>query len=179
MTGIYIIRNLIDGKVYIGQSTNIEKRLRDHKSYLRRGQHHNILLQRSFCKYGEGAFSFDVLSECVAEELDLYEKTWIAFYRSTSKDGGYNLDTGGLSFRKVSDETHQRMSIAQKNRKPCSDETRRRLSEARKRQAPHFHSDEELKKMSEVQKGHFVSDETRIKLSEATKRQWARKRGQL
>lgn len=51
--GIYQIKNKINGKVYIGQSINIEKRLKRHLNDLRKLKHRNQHLQNAFNKYGE------------------------------------------------------------------------------------------------------------------------------
>ena len=42
-SGIYIIKNTINNKVYIGQSNNIQLRLNAHKRMLRNNIHGNIL----------------------------------------------------------------------------------------------------------------------------------------
>ena len=52
IVGIYKITNLIDGKVYIGQTVNYNKRKKRHLSSLENGNHHNEHLQRAFDKYG-------------------------------------------------------------------------------------------------------------------------------
>ena len=55
--GIYMIRNLSNNKVYIGQSTNINRRWNDHKMKLKNNIHYNEHLQKSYNKYGEKFFS--------------------------------------------------------------------------------------------------------------------------
>lgn len=65
MIGIYSIKNKVNGKIYIGQSTDIIDRLRHHLSELRHNRHSNSYLQRSFNKYGEENFEFDVVEECL------------------------------------------------------------------------------------------------------------------
>lgn len=50
--GIYQIQNKINGKIYIGQSIDIEKRLKQHLRYLRKSQHYNSHFQNAFDKYG-------------------------------------------------------------------------------------------------------------------------------
>jgi group I intron endonuclease len=72
MIGIYRIKNLVNGKIYYGSSKNIEKRWRTHKNNLNNRKHHNVHLQRSWNKYGENAFVFEVVEEC--EENLLLEK---------------------------------------------------------------------------------------------------------
>jgi group I intron endonuclease len=60
-SGIYSIQNLLNNKVYVGQSVNIHRRWTAHRSDLRRGKHGNGHLQRSWDKYGPAAFAFTVL----------------------------------------------------------------------------------------------------------------------
>lgn len=47
VAGIYQIRNIVNGKVYIGSAVNIERRWGMHKNRLKAGQHRNIHLQRA------------------------------------------------------------------------------------------------------------------------------------
>lgn len=90
VSGIYRITNLINNKVYIGQSLSVRKRLSNHKGKLRLGAHCNSHLQLSWNKYGEGNFSFTLLEGCSREELDSREAHWINFYNSLDRDHGYN-----------------------------------------------------------------------------------------
>ena len=70
MKGIYRILNTVNRKEYIGSSKDTDFRWRTHRAALRRGTHANIILQRSWNKYGEAAFVFEVLEE-VADTPDL------------------------------------------------------------------------------------------------------------
>ena len=54
--GIYTIKNIINGKFYLGSSKNIEKRWNRHLYELRNNRHHSWYLQRAFIKYGENSF---------------------------------------------------------------------------------------------------------------------------
>jgi group I intron endonuclease len=60
MTGIYKITNKINGKVYIGQSINIERRWKEHISDKRK----NSLIHLAIEKYGEKNFNFEIIEEC-------------------------------------------------------------------------------------------------------------------
>lgn len=60
-SGIYVIRNKINGNFYIGSTTNFSKRKNKHFRYLRTNKHENQHLQNAFNKYGETAFEFLVI----------------------------------------------------------------------------------------------------------------------
>ena len=89
-SGIYAIVNLVNKKVYIGSSTNISKRWRQHKNELRIGIHSNNHLQKSWNKYSESKFVFSILEESSKESLIEREIYWIRHYNSISGDLGYN-----------------------------------------------------------------------------------------
>jgi len=76
-SGIYRIRNLVNGKIYIGQSVSIPKRWGGHRSELRGGYHYNAHLQRAWDKYGEEAFLFEVIEYCPVEKLVEREQFWL------------------------------------------------------------------------------------------------------
>lgn len=70
--GIYRIKNLINEKSYVGQSTNIEKRWNKEKTsaFNKNYASYDYPLSRAFRKYGIENFSFEVIEECSKEELD-------------------------------------------------------------------------------------------------------------
>lgn len=103
-SGIYMIRNNIDNKVYIGQSINLKRRINTHKLKLRSGTHDNSYIQNSVDKYGYMNFEFSILEYCIEEDLDDKEKYWIARYDSMNRDNGYNRESGGNFGRVYSEE---------------------------------------------------------------------------
>lgn len=94
MTGIYKIVNLINNKVYIGQSKNISRRWGDHR---RRYKTEDCSIYRAIRKYGIENFSFEVIEECDIEQLNEREIYWIQYYDSHNPLKGYNLTDGGNS----------------------------------------------------------------------------------
>lgn len=90
MIGIYKIENKINGKVYIGQSVEIEKRLYAHKKFY----HKDSYIDNEINKLGVENFSFTIVEECQKEELDTREQFYIQQYNSLFPSG-YNLTVGG------------------------------------------------------------------------------------
>ena len=95
MVGIYKIQNQVNGKCYIGQSTNIQKRWTAHKNRWCKPSDHNYEspLYRTIRKYGIENFTFEVLEECSPDELNQKEIAYIQYYDSFWN--GYNQSPGG------------------------------------------------------------------------------------
>lgn len=116
--GIYKIENLINGKVYIGQSVDIEKRINHHfteAAFNEKNIEYNAPIHQAIRKYGADKFKVDILEECLKIDLDAQEVYWIKYYRSfpPSANKGYNLTAGAKSatsinflFPKLSDITN-------------------------------------------------------------------------
>jgi group I intron endonuclease len=107
MTGIYKITNKINGKFYIGQSVDIERRFMEHKT-----PHGTITsIKLAMRKYGKENFLFEVIEECSEEDLDEREMYWIATLKPQ-----YNRCSGGTGSKNhhVSEET--RAELSQKSR---------------------------------------------------------------
>lgn len=88
--GIYKITNLITGRVYIGSAVKVRSRKNNHYSELRRSLHNNSHIQKSWNKYGEDNFCFEVLEYCSKKELRILETKYCEEYECLS-NSGYNI----------------------------------------------------------------------------------------
>lgn len=102
MIGIYKITNLINGKVYIGQSINIEKRVKEHfyKAKCKKDVSYNSALHSAIRKYGEENFTWEVIAECSIDDIDELEKKYIKEYNSIVPEG-YNILSGGQRNKRI------------------------------------------------------------------------------
>ena len=92
---IYVIENLENHKKYIGQTTNVEKRIYEHFRRLDKNEHVNQYLQNAYNKYGKDCFEYFYreFKDIDSEKLDILEKYYIEKYDSYRN--GYNLTLGG------------------------------------------------------------------------------------
>jgi len=115
-SGVYQIRNTINGKVYVGSSVDITARWAVHRSDLKHGHHHSVKLQRAFDKHGADAFEYLIVRKCQMEDLLQHEQHWID---STDAVGaGYNVlpVAGSFRGRTVSRETREKLSAIARGR---------------------------------------------------------------
>lgn len=95
---IYIIRNTINSKVYIGQTkVSLKLRFQNHLSAARNGK--DYVIGKAIRKYGEENFYIELLEECTIEELNERERYWISYFNSTDNKFGYNISIGGNVIR--------------------------------------------------------------------------------
>lgn len=113
---IYLTTNLINGKIYVGQSRY------DNPKYLGSGR----LFTKAKKKYGVANFQKEILEYCDLEFMNEKEIYWILFY--DSKNNGYNLHMGG-SYKYRDDEFKKNLSKSLKGRE-VSQETRDKISKS-------------------------------------------------
>lgn len=120
--GIYIIENLVNHKVYVGQAYNVLLRWYCHQHELIHNVHYNKHLQRSFNKHGIESFQFVLLKNCYLGELDTEEIKCIKEYREQlGKQNVYNTRDGGEGgrfpeehYEKISETFRKRREILNK-----------------------------------------------------------------
>lgn len=145
MVGIYKITNLVNGKIYIGQSIDIQRRFWEHRCISHESNAH---LKNALRKYGKENFKYEVLEECSEEQLDEKERYYIS-----TLNPEYNVTNGGQdSLRRYPEEIRQKISAKSKEQwaKMSNEEKAERIKN----------------NLTGPQKGHTVSEKTRAKLRE-------------
>lgn len=184
---IYMHKNKINGKVYIGQTCQLlNQRWKNGNGY-----REETYFGKAIKKYGWDNFEHIILEENISEdEVDEKEIYYINYYKSTDENFGYNLESGGKHHlhseytknkmresaqkriekniekynSKVSDETREKISKALKGvkRQPRSKETKEKLSKANKgKKRPQI-----SKAKKEYYESHTFSDEQIEKIRE-------------
>lgn len=91
--GIYEIRCLPTGKIYIGSAVDLRARWSHHQANLRRGTHRNPHLQAAWNKYGAAGFVFSVLELTDGAGLLQAEQAWLDRTRCADRTIGFNIYT--------------------------------------------------------------------------------------
>lgn len=107
-SGIYQIRNLVNGKIYVGSTENLFLRKNSHFYTLKKSIHRNNKLQNSYNKYGEQNFIFEVI-EFIENKNKLLEieQYWINILNVIEK--GYNIQPKAGKIC-ITDEIRKKMS---------------------------------------------------------------------
>ena len=95
--GIYKYQNKENGKIYVGQSINIEKRHKQHLYDAKYNPFSSTGIDVAIYYEGIDNFTFEVIEECPVEQLDDRERYWINYY--DSYNNGYNRTSGGKVVR--------------------------------------------------------------------------------
>lgn len=75
---IYKIRNVVNGKFYVGSAVDTRTRFRQHRRLLKNGTHHCKHLQSAWNKYGEDVFKFEVVEYVDGRDmLEAAEDRWL------------------------------------------------------------------------------------------------------
>ena len=158
---IYILKNKVNGKCYVGQTIqSVKKRINNHMYTCR--HKNNMPISRAINKYGME--NFEVLSFCV-DDLLLDEEEVRVIRALDSIEHGYNLETGGNNRKRLSNLTKSRISDGLMGH-TVSEETRRKIGASNK---GNIWTEERRLLMSKLLTGREVTEETRAKLSTSMK----------
>jgi hypothetical protein len=99
--GVFQVKNIVNGKVLLGSSLNLEGPLNGQKFMLTIGGHRNKVLQQEWNEYGADKFIFEILEVVkvkddpnfnLSDELTLLEQIWLEELQPFG-ELGYNTDT--------------------------------------------------------------------------------------
>jgi len=142
---IYKWTNLVNGKVYIGQTQNFYNRM---VRYHTRGA--TPKLQNSIEKHGIDSFDIEIVELCDIEHLDEREQYWMDYYCSYQPEYGYNISPTAGTTRGVK----------------YSPEVCEKISKIVKERAVHLYGEKN------GMYGKHHTEETLKKISEHTKQMW-------
>lgn len=162
LTGIYLIRNITNGKFYVGSAVDIKKRWSKHKWSLKKNHHENLHLQRAWNKYGDSSFVFETYLECSKENLRPIEQYLLDAFVGTEQCYNIAIDASvparGL---KHSAETIQKRSESLKGRL-LSEEHKRKIGLSNR---GNVFSEKARQNMSISHLGYVMSDSQKQKIS--------------
>lgn len=127
-SGVYKILNKINGKFYIGSSTRLNRRNREHFRLLKSGIHGNSYLQYSYNKYGRENFVYEIIEYCNNDKCIEREQYYIDLL--TPK---YNIcPLAGTCKGRILSSTHKKLIGESNKNKSRSSELKERWSKIAK-----------------------------------------------
>lgn len=156
---------MVNGKGYVGSTTDLNDRKTTHFQTLKNNKHHNCYLQASYNKYGENNFEFYILAYCSFENLLAKEDFYMKYLRTLNKNFGYNLVTAVRHI--FSEETKEKIRQSRLGTK-ASEETKAKLREIRKGKKPFLGHKITIEHKNKLLEGLQLED-TKKKMIEARK----------
>lgn len=160
MIGIYKITSPT-GRIYIGQSIDIEKRFKGYKSML--NMKSQTLLRRSFLKYGVENHKFEVIEECTVEELNERERYWQDKYDVLNSGLNCRLTKSNDKSAVISEKTRKKMSVSARKKEFTKDHRKNISIAVSGKKNPFYgkkHSEDTKKNLSIISKNNgFFSGE--------------------
>ena len=154
---VYMIRNKINNKVYIGISQEVNIRLYRHKWLLENNKHPNIKLQNAWNKYGNINFEFTTIATLLSNERDkaLDAEAYLINYYD-SYHTGYNMSQGYDGSTKIIITEERKLKLS-------------KASKGNQHRKGYKDSEWHKQRISETHKGKILSDETKHKISQSKK----------
>lgn len=163
---IYLLRNKINNKIYIGQTTlSMEKKISEYKNRGKGSICRDRPIVSAIRKHSFDNFEFSFIDSAASqEELDSKERYYISVYQSNKRDVGYNVESGGIRGKFVHDDTKHKISQTLKRKYKTGEMVPPMLGK--------ILSQESIQKIRESMKGRVmppVSEATKQKQSNSRK----------
>lgn len=166
-SGIYLVTNLVNGMTYVGQSSNLKRRLAEYKTpkYADR----NYEISKAIKEFGIENFKFEIIEECSIDNLYEKEVFWIDLLKPE-----YNKNKGGLGNRGYipTEETRNTLSKYGKIQWANKTEDEKQYiiaNNLKRRPLGYKHLESTKQKLRERQLGKKLSEETKKKISISNK----------
>ena len=168
-SGIYVIKNLSNSKVYVGSAVDIRRRVQGHIRDLTNNKHHSVHLQRAWNYHGVRSFALEVVEEVEIIELIQKEQFYMDKLRAANKRHGYNIYPMAGSALGVKHRAAVRAAMSRRRKgHRHSEKTKQNMSEAQfERFAGKGHSESTKKKIAARAFGRTVRTETRKKIAKS------------
>lgn len=182
---IYMYINKTNGKRYIGQTTDFNRRHKEHLqvSFNSNRKEYNTPIHRAIRKYGADNFEIVILEQNIAtqEEMNELERFYIKKYNTLTKEYGYNISDGGSYGNPLKGKTEEEVK---KIRDKCSKSMEGKMVGEKN---PMYGKKWDEKRKAEMSLknsgennpfyGQHHSDETKVKISKYRKGQSSPKKG--
>lgn len=182
MRYVYVIKNLVNGKAYVGQTKNPSSRKRSHFYCAKDSDKHQTKrcnqrpLYRAIRKYGEENFLFEILEECDDSIINEREQYWVAQLDSFNPEKGYNLTRGGNQNFEFSDETRKKIGDLWRGHKQTPEHIQHRVESYnansknhKSRRHPQRKRSEEERKALSIRQKKLMTPEMRERISQRVK----------
>jgi group I intron endonuclease len=175
---VYKITNLVNGKIYIGKTNNVDKRWYEHLR-VSKTQEQTFYIYRSIKKYGSENFTIVVIdNNLIEQEAFEREKFWIRELNSNNPNIGMNLTEGGEGPAGLKWSEESRDKIRGENNhnfgKSLSDETKEKLSASLSGEGNGFYGKKHSDEVISFLKNREISDDIKNTISEGCRgeNQW-------
>jgi len=157
--GIYRIQSKVKPeRCYIGSAKNINKRWWNHLYFLRKNEHHSLILQRHFNKYGEADLQFSILLGCEKHDLISIEQYFIDTYNPYFNINRVAGRSGGMTGKQHTEATKLKQSKAHKGCKAWNRGTKGLMVSWNKGTTHLFSSQNKLPITQHDKQGNFIKE---------------------
>lgn len=123
---IYKITNLVNNKIYIGQTVNISKRWSQHQTSVKNNKPTQVV-HNAMIKYGTDNFKFEIVASCLDQDA-ANDTEEIIIKQENSQICGYNISNGGSVAPKT--EIWKKYMSRIMSGRPKSEDIRQKISKS-------------------------------------------------
>lgn len=95
---VYAIQHSETGKIYVGCTNDVERRVREHLSQLENNKHPNKRMQNDYNKYGGDYFYYVLFNAYAAYDAFMMERHFMSLLGTRDETRGYNAGDNSLEF---------------------------------------------------------------------------------